>query len=144
MGHSVIQVNSKFTLLLAFEVRNEVFVIGQSVPKHIERDAHETTAHHFLALHEGRAIGACRWRETEKGVKLERYAVLKQFRGCGVGTDLLEKVLNNVKSILGNGAYLYLHAQIEAKGLYEKQGFVAIDPVFEEAGILHQAMYKYG
>jgi predicted GNAT family N-acyltransferase len=40
--------------------------------------------------------------------------------------------------------YVYLHAQVNAMGLYTKFGFIAEGPQFEEAGIQHFKMVLKG
>ena len=78
-----------------------------------------------------------RWRKTEKGVKLERFAVLQKYRGCGVGKRLVEEV---VKDVLPLKLSIYLHAQIQVVDFYEKLNFIKEGNLFEEAGIQHYLM----
>jgi predicted GNAT family N-acyltransferase len=70
---------------------------------------------------------------------LERFAVLKQFRGLGVAQQLVKTVLADLPA---DADYIYLNAQLLAIGLYEKFGFVKKGPQFEEAGIQHFKMVK--
>jgi len=80
---------------------------------------------------------ASRWRKTDKGYKLERFAVLKKFRGLGLGQELVKAVLNDLPK---DADYVYMHAQLPAISLYEKFNFERIGPEFEEAGIRHYKM----
>jgi predicted GNAT family N-acyltransferase len=80
------KIENKKDLKKAQEIRHEVFVIGQKVPVADEIDAYENKCHHYLAFYNNNPAGAARWRITENGVKLERFAVLKEFRGNGAGT----------------------------------------------------------
>ena len=66
-------------------IREEVFIREQNVPREIELDEHEDTATHILAVEDGQTIGTARWRYTEEGVKLERFAVPEQQRGPAGG-----------------------------------------------------------
>ena len=100
---------------------------------------HEEESTHFLATVDGEAAGACRWRKTDKGYKLERFAVLAPFRGLGVAQELVQVVLNDLPP---NAPYVYLHAQVQAVALYKKFGFSETGPEFEEAGIKHYKMVK--
>ena len=63
----------------AHRIRKEVFVIEQKCPEDIEWEFEEES-HHFLATSNNISAGTARWRETENGIKLERFAVLKEFR----------------------------------------------------------------
>jgi predicted GNAT family N-acyltransferase len=121
-----------------FAIRREVFVGEQNCPPELEWE-HEEESNHFLATVDGVPAGASRWRKTDKGYKLERFAVLKNFRGKGVGQALVQAVLNDLPN---DADYIYLHAQVDAVTLYERFGFEKTGPEFEEAGIRHYKMIK--
>lgn len=121
-----------------FAIRREVFVGEQNCPPELEWE-HEEESNHFLATVDGEPAGASRWRKTDKGYKLERFAVLKKFRGSGVGQELVKTVLADLPA---DADYIYLHAQVQAVTLYERFGFVKTGPEFEEAGIRHYKMIK--
>lgn len=121
-----------------FAIRREVFVGEQNCPPELEWE-HEEESNHFLATVDGEPAGASRWRKTDKGYKLERFAVLKKFRGNGVGQVLVQTVLDDLPK---DATYVYLHAQIQAVTLYERFGFEKTGPEFEEAGIRHYKMIR--
>ena len=121
-----------------FAVRREVFVVEQNCPPELEWEF-EDESNHFLATVDGEAAGACRWRKTDKGYKLERFAVLQKFRGFGVGQALVQAVLDDLPA---DAVYVYLHAQVQAVSLYKKFGFESTGPEFEEAGIRHYKMIR--
>ncbi|MFD0792302.1 GNAT family N-acetyltransferase [Mucilaginibacter litoreus] len=121
-----------------FAVRREVFVGEQNCPPELEWEF-EDESNHFLATVDGEPAGAARWRKTDKGYKLERFAVLSKFRGHGVAQALVKAVLADLPA---EANYVYLHAQIQAVGLYGKFGFEKTGPQFEEAGIQHYKMVK--
>lgn len=125
----------------AQEIRHAVFVIGQNVPADMEIDEFEKEAYHYLAFLNNNPVGAARWRITDEGVKLERFAVLSEFRGRGVGSAMVEKILSDIKKDPDAGnKQIYLHAQIDAIALYRKFGFVKYGNMFDEAGLLHYSM----
>jgi predicted GNAT family N-acyltransferase len=121
-----------------FAVRREVFVVEQNCPPELEWEFEDESTH-FLATIDGEPAGACRWRKTDKGYKLERFAVLKKFRGFGLGQALVQTVLNNLPT---DANYVYLHAQVQAASLYEKFNFEKTGTEFEEAGIKHYKMIR--
>jgi predicted GNAT family N-acyltransferase len=140
---SVKKIDNPADLKEAFKIREEVFVIEQKVPKEEEYDEHEHISHHFLALDEdGKPVGTSRWRKTEKGVKLERFAVMKGARSLGVGSALVKSVLDDISLETNEPTKLYLHAQIDAMPLYAKFGFVKKGEPFDECGIMHYVMEK--
>ena len=118
-----------------------VFVIGQNVPADMEIDEFEKEAYHYLAFLNNNPVGAARWRITDEGVKLERFAVLSEFRGRGVGSAMVEKILSDIKMDPDAGnKQIYLHAQIDAIALYRKFGFIKYGNMFDEAGLMHYSM----
>lgn len=127
----------------AFAIRREVFVVEQCVSPEEEFDEFEDTSTHFVAMGEGgEPVGAARWRRTEKGIKLERFAVKASHRGKGTGSALVEAVLADIGEQAGPGNHLYLHAQLPAVPLYEKHGFQKKGEQFLECEILHYLMWK--
>jgi predicted GNAT family N-acyltransferase len=122
----------------AWAIRHEVFVIGQNCPEELEWE-HEEESIHYLALLDEEPVGTARWRETEKGIKLERFAVLSKARNKGVGSALVHTLTQELSS---SGKLLYLHAQLEAAPLYSKFGFKPKGENFWEAGIEHVKMEK--
>lgn len=121
-----------------FAIRREVFVGEQNCPPELEYE-NEDKSIHFLATVNGIPAGASRWRKTDKGYKLERFAVLKDFRGTGIGKELVKAVLSDLPD---DAEYIYLHAQTPAVSFYERLGFEKVGPEFEEAGIWHYKMIR--
>ena len=133
----VSKVSDPADLEKVFAIRRQVFVIEQNCPPELEWEFEDESTH-FLATVNGEPAGASRWRKTDKGYKLERFAVLAQFRG-GVGKHLVQAVLNDLPA---DANYVYMHAQLPAVTLYEKFGFEKTGPEFEEAGIRHYKMVR--
>jgi predicted GNAT family N-acyltransferase len=121
-----------------FAIRREVFVDEQNCPPELEYEF-DDIATHFLATADNVSAGAARWRKTDKGYKLERFAVLKKFRGTGVGQVLVKAVLADLPA---DADYVYLHSQTQAVPFYERLGFIKSGPEFEEAGIWHYKMIR--
>jgi predicted GNAT family N-acyltransferase len=126
----------------AFTIREKVFVGEQNVPADAEYDQHDRagTTRHYLARVDGQPAGAARWRPTDNGVKLERFAVLPEFRNKGVGEALVHRVLADVRAEAPDAAQVYLHAQLRAIPLYERTGFHKEGEMFEECDIQHYKM----
>lgn len=120
----------------AFAIRRKVFVDEQGVDPAIEYEKEED-AHHYLLFIGAKPVAAARWRETEKGIKLERFAVLSGFRNRGLGEIILKEVL---KDVAGLKMTIYLHSQLRAVPFYERNGFVKKGPVFYEANMGHYYM----
>lgn len=128
-------------LKVAYSIRHQVFVLEQEVDPNAEYDEHEAKSKHFLAILEEKPVGTARWRITPNGVKLERFAVLEEARGKGVGKALVAAVLSDIKTNpKAYGKKKYLHAQLSAVPLYLKFGFEKVGEMFEECNILHYKM----
>ena len=134
----VSKVNNPQLLETVFAIRREVFVVEQHCPPELEWE-HEEESHHFLATIDGEPAAACRWRKTDSGYKLERFAVLKQHRGQGIAHTMVTTALRDLPA---DAEYIYLNAQVDAVPLYEKSGFEKTGRQFEEAGIQHYKMVK--
>ena len=129
-------IRSENDLKIAFSIRKKVFVEEQKVPEDIEWDEFEYIANHILAYIQDKPVGTARWRQTQKGMKLERFAVLPEFRSCGVGKKLVHFILKE----LMNSETIYLHAQEHVVKFYEQFGFVKKGSKFFEANIPHWIM----
>lgn len=122
---------------LSNEIRQKVFVQEQNVAPEIEYDEYEKEASYLLLFYNELPIGTARWRETEKGIKLERFALLQEFRNKGLGSVLLREIL---KDVIPLQKTIYLHAQVTAVNYYEREGFVKEGDIFVEADIEHYLM----
>ncbi|RLL45081.1 GNAT family N-acetyltransferase [Oceanobacillus piezotolerans] len=124
----------------AFQVRLEVFVHEQKVPKEIELDEFDDTAMHFLALDNHKPIAASRLRFVEEYGKLERICVLKGYRGKSIGKALIQAMEVEIKEKGYKKAKL--NAQIHAVEFYSKLGYETVSDEFMDAGIPHVTMIK--
>jgi predicted GNAT family N-acyltransferase len=128
------------TTKLIFAIRHSVFVVEQKVSREEEFDEFENSSIHYLGVVNGVPAATARWRITETGIKLERFAVLFEYRNKGVGTAVVNKVLSHVGA---TGLTIYLNAQVSAVVFYERAGFCKTGKMFMEAGIEHFKMtYK--
>ena len=124
----------------AFEIRNLVFCKEQKVSKKIEFDGLDQFCNHYLAKINKLPIGTARVREQTGGTfKIERMAVLKEYRKKGVGKAIIKEILKHYLN-LNKVNNLILNSQIEVKDFYKKFGFVEVGEEFIEANILHIKM----
>ena len=117
-------------------VRRAVFIEEQNVPTELEWDDADERAYHVLAMSdEGVPIGTGR---LKLDCHIGRMAVLKEWRGRGVGEALLKALLGLAEK---EGCdVVRLHAQTHAIEFYARYGFTAVGAEFDEAGIPHRAM----
>lgn len=117
-------------------IREPVFVIEQQVPIEEEWDALDPHCQHVIARDaQHQPIGTGRLTPERK---IGRMAVLRDWRGRGVGDALLQALIARAREL--GWTEVSLNAQVGALGFYEKFGFVPYGERFEEAGIQHLAM----
>jgi len=123
---------------IAAPIRFAIFVDEQNVPAGIELDDMDEKSLHAIAFDEaGKAIGT--GRLLPEG-RIGRMAVVKEWRRRGVGAELLEALIAEARR--RGLPEVTLSAQLQAAEFYRAHGFVAEGKVYEEAGILHQAMRR--
>lgn len=137
------KITNESQLQHAFKIRTTVFVEEQNVPPQDELDEYENTAVHFLAYANDQPVGTARYRYTDKGIKLERFAVLKEFRQHGLGKALVNAVMNDIAASQDNqGKVCYLHGQVPVVKFYQSFGFEPEGDQFDECGIMHFLMKR--
>jgi len=117
-------------------VRHAVFVEEQKVPAEIELDGFDPVSVHALAFdREGRVLGTGRLLPDGH---IGRMAVLRRSRGTGVGSALLQALLQEARA--RGDRQVLLSAQAHAIPFYERFGFVAEGEEYDDAGIAHRVM----
>lgn len=119
-------------------IRLVVFVEEQRVPVEIEWDDQDDKSVHALAYDEaGDAVATGRLLPDGH---IGRMAVLKEWRGKGVGGAILERLVAAARA--RGDQEIELFAQTHALEFYRRYGFVESGAIFDEAGIPHQAMRR--
>ncbi|SMQ74687.1 Predicted N-acyltransferase, GNAT family [Devosia lucknowensis] len=132
-----------FSLLsnAAFALRREVFVWEQKVPEEEEHDAYDITATHFVAIDAGEVVGTLRLISLPEHTKIGRVAVRQAFRGRGIAQAMIVAAMDHARAT-GQDRF-YLTAQSDKLGFYQRLGFVAFGPEFQDGGMPHRAMRDY-
>ncbi len=124
--------------LMIEALRYTVFVCEQMIPAGLEVDQHDVGSFHALACTgEGRGIATGRMLPDGR---LGRIAVLREFRGQGVGGKVMDYLIARARQ--NHLSEVYLHAQRHAVGYYQRLGFTTEGKPFMEAGIEHLCMRK--
>jgi predicted GNAT family N-acyltransferase len=119
-------------------IRQAVFIYEQAVPEELEWDGLDPVCAHVLAWNEiGEAVGTAR---IQAEGTIGRMAVLKGWRGRGVGAALLRTLLD--MAARQGLSRVTLSAQTHAIGFYERAGFHVVGEPFMDAGIPHRLMVK--
>jgi predicted GNAT family N-acyltransferase len=127
----------------ASRIRFKVFVEEQGVPRDIELDERDVECVHALAYEDGKAVGTGRLVPPAQGApasQVGRMAVLPECRGRGVGSRILEELMDRARQ--RGDKQLTLSAQIHAVDFYRSHGFQPMGEIYDEAGIPHRKMRR--
>ncbi len=122
----------------ALAIRRIVFIEEQGVSFEDEVDGKDPEAIHLLAGVDGLPVGTARLLLSGEVGKIGRVAVLKGFRGRGIGRNLIRFAIDELAS--RGAARVMLGAQTHALRFYETLGFQPFGPEFIDAGIPHREM----
>ena len=143
MKLKIIKVATKRQLEQTFDLRKLVFVEEQEVPLEDEFDELDTldaSCDHLLVTINGEPVGCGRVRVVDGVGKLERIVVKKEFRGQGLGNEIVMALEEIVKE--KGLKQTKLHGQTHAEKFYVKLGYQTPSDVFLEDGIEHVVMKK--
>ncbi len=119
-------------------IRNRVFSLEQGISESLDFDGRDPGCAHLLAsLENGEPVGTARMLPDGH---VGRIAVHKSWRGQGVGTRLVERLIELARE--QGLAEVYLHAQARAADFYARLGFETRGDRFMEAGMEHILMVR--
>lgn len=122
-----------------FRLRREVFVDEQHVPIELEIEDDEDHYTHLLLRDEaGAVVATARLAILDDAAKAQRVAVAKAMRGKGAGAAVMQALHDEARR--HGRTRVVLSAQVTAIPFYERLGYVASGPVYDDAGIPHRDM----
>ena len=137
---------SKEELNLGFALRIEVFVKEQKVPMELEFDEKDNSENtvHIGFFDNNKLIGVARLIDLDKDViHIGRVVIDKEYRGQGIGRELIIGCENIAQQILKRKTIIELSAQIQAENFYKSLGYNRVnDKIYLDAGIEHVDMRK--
>lgn len=137
---------SKEELNLGFALRIEVFVKEQKVPMELEFDEKDNSENtvHIGFFDNNKLIGVARLIDLDKDViHIGRVVVDKEYRGQGIGRELIIGCENIAQQILKRKIIIELSAQIQAENFYKSLGYNRVNnKIYLDAGIEHVDMRK--
>ena len=138
--------NSKEEVDLGFALRIEVFVKEQNVPIELELDKkdHNKNTVHIGFFDNNKLIGVARLIDLDKDViHIGRVVIDKEYRGQGIGRELIIGCENIAQQILKRKIIIELSAQIQAENFYKSLGYNRVNnKIYLDAGIEHVDMRK--
>ena len=121
-------------------VRRAVFIEGMGIAEDLEVANEEGCCHVLAQLPDGTAVGTGRFELHGEVVRMQRVAVLPEWRGQRIGVRLMLELEAAARQAGFRRAEL--HAQVPVIAFYEGLGYVADGDEFEEAGLPHRLMRK--
>ncbi len=120
-GIGIKVVHSMDELLKALSIRAATYIAEQEIPYAEDVDRNDFTATHLLGFVGNEPAGCLRIRYFADFAKLERLAVLKQFRHTRLSFELISAGI----AFCGKKGYrrLYGHAESELVPLWQRYGF---------------------
>ncbi len=119
-------------------IREKVFIEEQKVTSQLEWDGMDKDAIHFLAFKDKKGVGCARAFVIQNRMQLGRMAVLREYRGEGIGSALIETAMTLAK--LNQLSGIYISAQCHAIDFYKKFGFEVTSDIYLDAEIPHRDM----
>ncbi len=137
----IAKINGRDDIRDCLAIRHQVFVLEQNVAFDLEVDGLDAQAIHFLLYFDHHPVGTARVRlvKDNQEAKIERVAILLGYRGQGLGKQLMQFILDDLRDNYAIKSTV-LGAQVQVIPFYESLGFVAYGEIFWDAGIEHQMM----
>ena len=137
---------TKEELNLGFALRIKVFVEEQKVPMELEFDEKDNSENtvHIGFFDNNKLIGVARLIDLDKDViHIGRVVIDKEYRGQGIGRELIIGCENIAQQILKRKIIIELSAQIQAENFYKSLGYNRVNnKIYLDAGIEHVDMRK--
>ena len=130
--------NSK-DMLSCLELRRTVFIEEQNVPENEEVDGDDPDCDHILLTVSNIPVGAARLKYYNDFIKVQRVCVLKNYRGQGIGSKIINFIIRHVEKNDIRSS-VRLGSQIHALEFYKRLGFIEFGEEYLDAGILHKDM----
>ena len=119
-------------------IRKNVFNIELGILESEILDKHDEKCDNFLILDGKKIAGSVRIRSIENTIKLERMAILKEFRAKNYGKNCILQITEYYST--KNFSQLILDSIYSVRGFYKKCGFIEEGEIFQRVGIDHIRM----
>jgi len=126
----------------AVDIRMSVFVKEQKFSKDLELDENESIATHIVGFVDGNSAATARFffDNNRNAYLISRIAVRKEYRGKGLGAEIVTAAENEI--VKEGGKVAVIHAQLRVKGFYESLGYTSYGGIVLEEGVEHIMMKK--
>ena len=120
------------------DIRKSVFYDELGISKQELFDKNDELCDHFLIFDGQKVVGSVRMLSIEKIVKLERMAILKDFRTKNYGRNCILQLKEYYSEI--GFSQIILDSIYSVREFYKKCGFIEEGNIFQRVGIDHIRM----
>jgi predicted GNAT family N-acyltransferase len=136
----IIKISTPQQLQEAVAIRRTVFIDEQGVSEAEELDGLDKQCDHYLVTVQGAPVATARMKYVPPSqAKIERVGVLSEYRGYGLGKQLMEFILRDIKHS-NKAEIVCLGSQTHAIPFYERLGFQVCSEEYQDARIAHRDM----
>ena len=119
-------------------IRKNVFADELRISESELFDEYDETCDHFVIFDEKNIVGAVRFVLLEKNIKLERMAILSEFRTKNYGKNCILQIIEYYST--KDFCNIILNSIYSVRGFYKKCGFIEEGTIFQKVGIDHIRM----
>ena len=119
-------------------IRKKVFKDEMNIPESKLFDDYDETCDHYILFDGKQSVGSIRFLELEKNIKLERMAILHEFRKMKYGKSAILQLIEYYG--MKGFSKMILDSIFSVKGFYKKCGFIEEGKPFQRVGIDHIRM----
>ncbi|KAK6904609.1 hypothetical protein I204_06790 [Kwoniella mangroviensis CBS 8886] len=148
-AYSIRIANTPEDIQRCMQIRKDVFIDEQGYDIRVETNDDDHRSAHFLLvlLKTDEAVGTIRL--INENNQLGRFAILKQYRGQGLGVPLIQALHDHVREKGGKEVWCQSQAAdptqggVDATGFYKRLGYVNKGEKYIKEGTVHQDMVYF-
>lgn len=134
---------TKEELYALLQMRAEIFIVEQDCV-YQDLDYNDQRCTFLMGYDEGRLVASMRvvplGVESETEGSIGRIVVDKEYRGRGLGHELVDRGIELYNRVVGKEHPIVIHAQSQLEKFYSQHGFIAKTAPFMFEGLLHTIM----
>ena len=120
------------------DIRKNVFTDELGILESELFDEYDKVCDHFIIFDGKNAVGVVRFVQINQDIKLERMAILQEFRTKNHGKNCISQLSDYYQS--KNYSKIFLDSIYSVRNFYKKCGFIEEGEIFQRVGIDHIRM----
>ena len=120
------------------KIRTSVFINEQGFKD--EFDNIDKTCTHIVLYDNEKPIATCRYFKEGENYHIGRVAIIKEYRGQGIGNYIMQIAENEILQI--DGKAIEVSAQVRVSEFYQKLGYNKVGDIYFDEYLEHVRMVK--